>query len=239
MPYLHLPVQSGSDRMLAAMNRRHSRADYLRIIDRVRAARPDMALAGDFIVGFPGETEADFDDTLGSSRRSATPRPSPSNTARGPARPAAAMDQVPEAVKAERLARLQALIAAAQARFNASRVGMSVEVLFERPGRHPGQIVGRSPWLQPVQVDGDAGLIGSIVARHHHRIGANSLFGALVQAMPRRCGPQWRRSLLERPSASEWAPSPRSPRTRPTSSSPSTTTGCAARSSASSTRTSR
>jgi len=182
MPYLHLPVQSGSDRMLAAMNRRHTRADYLRLIERIRAARPDIAFSGDFIVGFPGETDDDFADTLSviddvgyasSFSFKYSPRPGT---------PAAAMDQVDEEVKSERLQRLQAAVERHQRAFNNARVGTIAEVLFERRGRHPGQIVGRAPWLQPVQVQGDAGLIGSIGRVMISRLDANSLHGELVDA---------------------------------------------------------
>ena len=139
MPYLHLPVQSGSDRILAAMNRRHTAADYLRLVDRIRAARPDIALSCDFIVGFPGESDADFAATLSivdevgyAAAFSFKYSPRPGTPAAG------AADQVPEAVKAERLQRLQALIDRQQTAFNRSRVGTIVEVLFERPGRKPG-----------------------------------------------------------------------------------------------------
>jgi tRNA-2-methylthio-N6-dimethylallyladenosine synthase len=184
MPYLHLPVQSGSDHILAAMNRRHRRADYLRIIDRIREARPGLALAGDFIVGFPGETEADFADTLRIVDEVGYASAFSFKYSPRPGTPAAAMDQVPEPVMAGRLARLQAAIHASQARFNASRVGEAAEVLFERTGRHPGQIVGRSPWLSPVQVDGDAGLIGSIRTVTITGAGPNSLFGALAGGVP-------------------------------------------------------
>jgi tRNA-2-methylthio-N6-dimethylallyladenosine synthase len=183
MPYLHLPVQAGSDRVLAAMNRKHRRSDYLRLIDKVRAARSDIALASDFIVGFPGETDADFAETLSLvddvgyaaafsfkySARAGTPA-------------ATAADQVAEDVKGERLQRLQARIDAHQAAFTRSRVGLTAEVLFERPGRHPGQIVGRSPWLLPVQVDADAALIGTIGRVAIDRAAPNSLFGSLVSA---------------------------------------------------------
>jgi tRNA-2-methylthio-N6-dimethylallyladenosine synthase len=185
MPYLHLPVQSGSDRVLAAMNRKHARRDYLRIIDRVRAARPDIALASDFIVGFPGETDADFEDTLNvvdevgyAAAFSFKYSPRPGTPA------AAARDQVPEAVKAERLERLQAKIDAQQAEFMRSRAGLAAEVLFERPGRHQGQIVGRSPWLLPVQVEADPELIGTIGRVTIDRAASNSLFGSLVAARP-------------------------------------------------------
>ena len=163
MPYLHLPVQSGSDRILAAMNRRHTRADYLDAIARVRAAQPAIAFSSDFIVGFPGETEDDFRATLslvdevgfaGAFSFKYSPRPGT---------PAAEMaEQVPEEVKTERLQRLQAAIDRQQAAFNARCVGRSFDVLFEKPGRHPGQIVGRSPYLQPVQVMAPSSIIGEI-----------------------------------------------------------------------------
>ena len=181
MPYLHLPVQSGSDRILAAMNRRHRRDDYLRLVERLRAVRPDLALAGDFIVGFPGETEADFADTLRIVDEAEYAAAFSFKYSPRPGTPAATMEgQVPEPVKAERLARLQALLGARQSAFNRSRVGEAAEVLFERPGRHPGQIVGRSPWLSPVQVEGDAGLIGTIRRVVVTGVGTNSLFGRLA-----------------------------------------------------------
>jgi tRNA-2-methylthio-N6-dimethylallyladenosine synthase len=181
MPYLHLPVQSGSDRVLAAMNRRHSRADYLRLVDRIRTTRPDIALAGDFIVGFPGETDADFAATLsivedagyvGAFTFKYSPRPGT---------PAADFaDQVPETVKDERLGRLQALIADRQQAFMRAQIGTVAEVLFERRGRLTGQIVGRSPWLMPVHVDAPASMIGTIGRVTLTSAGTNSLFGALA-----------------------------------------------------------
>ncbi|WP_407049017.1 tRNA (N6-isopentenyl adenosine(37)-C2)-methylthiotransferase MiaB [Methyloraptor flagellatus] len=181
MPYLHLPVQSGSDRILAAMNRKHDAADYLRLIERIRAARPDIALSGDFIVGFPGETEEDFRDTLRiidevgyASAFSFKYSPRPGTPA------ATATDQVPEPVKTERLARLQEVLDARTKAFNESRNGMIMDVLFEKPGRKPGQIVGRSPWLQPVQVDAPTEMIGTIARVRIEAIGTFSLFGALV-----------------------------------------------------------
>ncbi|HET7716815.1 MAG TPA: tRNA (N6-isopentenyl adenosine(37)-C2)-methylthiotransferase MiaB [Bauldia sp.] len=186
MPYLHLPVQAGSDRILAAMNRRHRRADYLRTIEKILTARPGIALAGDFIVGFPGETEADFLDTLRIVDEVGYASAFSFKYSPRPGTPAAAMEQVPEPVKAERLGRLQAAIAAAQARFQASRVGMEAEVLFERSGRHEGQIVGRSPWLSPVQVEAGPEKIGSIQRVTITGAGPNSLFGALSQAVPNR-----------------------------------------------------
>jgi tRNA-2-methylthio-N6-dimethylallyladenosine synthase len=182
MPYLHLPVQSGSDRILAAMNRRHTRADYLETIASMRAAQPNIAFSSDFIVGFPGESEEDFRATLalvdevgyaGAFSFKYSPRPGT---------PAADMaDQIADEVKAERLYRLQAAIDRHQAAFNARCRGRPFDVLFEKPGRHPGQIVGRSPYLQPVQVTGPSTMIGDIAAVTITEISANSLFGALMQ----------------------------------------------------------
>ena len=181
MPYLHLPVQSGSDRVLAAMNRRHSRGDYLRLVDRIRAARPAIALASDFIVGFPGESDEDFEETLSIVEEVGYASAFSFRYSPRPGTPAATRaDQVPEAIKAARLARLQGLIDASQQAFHRSRVGEVAEVLFERNGRHAGQIVGRSPWLSPVQVEADAGLIGAITLVRIDAVGPNSLFGSLI-----------------------------------------------------------
>ena len=163
------------------MNRRHSRADYLRIIDKARAARPDLALAGDFIVGFPGESDADFDGTLSIVEEVGYASAFSFKYSPRPGTPAATReDQVPEPVKAERLQRLQAAIEASQQAFNRSRVGGVAKVLFERRGRHAGQIVGRSPWLSPVQVDGPAALLGTIQPVRIEAAGANSFFGSLL-----------------------------------------------------------
>jgi tRNA-2-methylthio-N6-dimethylallyladenosine synthase len=180
MPYLHLPLQSGSDRILAAMNRRHTRAEYLAVIARMRDARPDIALSSDFIVGFPYESEEEFADTLrvvdevgyaGAFSFKYSPRPGT---------PAAAMAQVPEPVKSERLQRLQATIERHQARFNAAALGRTFDVLFEKPGKRVGQLVGRSPYLQPVQAMAPARLIGEVVPVTITEIGTNSLFGRLA-----------------------------------------------------------
>src|SRR6516165_8226755 len=182
MPYLHLPVQSGCDRMLARMNRRHTRADYLKAIARMRAAQPKMAFSSDFIVGFPGESEEDFRATLSLLDEVGYASAFSFKYSPRPGTPAADMpDQVPEAVKSERLYRLQAAIDRQQAAFNARCLGRSFEVLFEKTGRHPGQIVGRSPYLQPVQVMAPAIMIGDIAAVTITDIGANSLFGALAE----------------------------------------------------------
>jgi tRNA-2-methylthio-N6-dimethylallyladenosine synthase len=183
MPTVHLPVQSGSDRMLAAMNRRHTRKDYLDVIARLRAARPDLAITSDFIVGFPGESEDDFRDTLtlvdevglaGAYTFVYSPRPGT---------PAAEMDaQVPQPESAERLQRLQALIARHQRAFNASFVGRTVEVLLEKSGKLPGQLVGKTPYLQTVQVMAPRTLIGEVLPVSIVDIGTNTLFGALAES---------------------------------------------------------
>jgi tRNA-2-methylthio-N6-dimethylallyladenosine synthase len=181
MPYLHLPVQAGSDRVLKAMNRGHTADAYLRLVERVRAARPDMALSGDFIVGFPGETEADFQATLALVREARYAGAFSFKYSRRPGTPGAAMQgQVAEAEKDDRLQRLQALLAAQQAAFNASCVGRTLPVLFEKPGRHPGQIIGRSPYLQGVHVTAPQSLIGRIAAVAITRAERNSLAGALA-----------------------------------------------------------
>ena len=181
MPYLHLPVQSGSDRILKAMNRRHTREDYFRLIDRIREAAPDIALSGDFIVGFPGETDRDFEDTMDLIRRVEYGSAFSFKYSSRPGTPGATMDdQVPEDIKSARLAALQDLVAAQQKAFNASRLGMTCDVLLERKGRNPGQLVGKSPWLQAVQIDAPENLIGSIQAVEIIEIGANSLFGRLI-----------------------------------------------------------
>ncbi|WP_153770332.1 tRNA (N6-isopentenyl adenosine(37)-C2)-methylthiotransferase MiaB [Labrenzia sp. CE80] len=181
MPYLHLPVQSGSDKILAAMNRKHTRDEYFRLIDRIREASPDIAMSCDFIVGFPGETDQDFEDTMDLIRRVEYGSAFSFKYSQRPGTPGATMtDQVPEDVKSARLAELQALVASQQTAFNASRLGMTCDVLFERKGRNPGQLVGKSPWLQPVPVDAPEALIGTIQAVEIVEIGSNSLFGRLV-----------------------------------------------------------
>ena len=181
MPYLHLPVQAGSDRVLKAMNRRHTAEAYLRLIERVRAARPDIALSGDFIVGFPGETEDDFEQTLALAAEVGYAHAFSFKYSERPGTPAAeTAGQVPEPVKAERLARLQARLAADQAAFNAACVGRETEILVEKPGREPGQIAGRSPWLQPVHAEGDAALIGRVVPVRIDAAQRNSLSARLL-----------------------------------------------------------
>jgi tRNA-2-methylthio-N6-dimethylallyladenosine synthase len=181
MPYLHLPVQSGSDKILRAMNRGHTAKSYIELIGRMRAARPDMAISGDFIVGFPGETEADFEATLALIEETRYASAFSFKYSRRPGTPASAMPgQVDEAVKDERLARLNALLARQQKAHNDSMVGRILPVLFERPGRHPGQILGRSPYLQAVHVDGPASLIGKIAPVRIGHAAMMSLTGDLV-----------------------------------------------------------
>jgi tRNA-2-methylthio-N6-dimethylallyladenosine synthase len=181
MPYLHLPVQSGSDRVLKAMNRKHTAAAYLDILGRVRAARPDIALTSDFIVGFPGESEADFEETLALVREARFAAAYSFAYSERPGTPAAERGgQVPPAERMARLHALQALITAQQQAFNAATVGRTASVLMERRGRHPGQIAGKSPWLQAVQVEGPDSLIGEIVDVSITAAGANSLFGTIA-----------------------------------------------------------
>jgi tRNA-2-methylthio-N6-dimethylallyladenosine synthase len=181
MPYLHLPVQSGSDRILKAMNRRHTRAEYMRVIERIRDARPDLALSGDFIVGFPGETEADFADTLAIARDVGYASAFTFKYSSRPGTPGATMDeQVDEAVKVERLARLNAQIAAQTQAFAESCVGRILPVLIDKPGRNAGQVGGRSPYLQAVHMDGPTRLIGQIVPVEIVARGNNSLAGKIV-----------------------------------------------------------
>ena len=178
MPFLHLPVQSGSDRMLAAMNRRHTAADYLGLVERLRRARPDLALSSDFIIGYPGETRADFAATMALVREARFAQAFSFNYSARPGTPAAtAPDQADEAEKDARLQELQALLRAQQAAFNLGCVGLTVPVLFTGPGRHPGQVAGRSPWLHPVHATGPSRLIGTetpvtIAAAHPNSLSA-------------------------------------------------------------------
>ena len=183
MPFVHLPVQSGSDRILRGMNRRHTRAEYIATIERLRSARTDLAFSSDFIVGFPGETEDDFASTMSLVEEIGYAAAFSFKYSPRPGTPAAdAPDQIPEDVKLHRLHRLQAAIARQQAAFNARCIGRTFEILFEKPGRHSGQIVGRSPYLQPVQVTAAQELIGKIAPVNIMRAGANSLFGVLARA---------------------------------------------------------
>src|SRR6185369_9399708 len=185
MPYVHLPVQSGSDRILAAMNRRHTRKNYLGLIAHMRAARPDLAFTSDFIVGFPGETEDDFQDTFtllqevgfaGAYSFAYSPRPGT---------PAADMEtQVAPDVATGRLHRLQAEILRLQRSFNAQFVGQTLEVLLEKPGRLPGQLVGQTPYLQTVQLMAPAELIGTLQLVAITGMGSNTLFGRRAETAP-------------------------------------------------------
>jgi len=184
MPYLHLPVQAGSDRILAAMNRKHTAESYLRIIERLKAARPDLALSGDFIVGFPGETESDFQATLDLVKAVRYAQAYSFKYSPRPGTPAADMEtQVPEDEKSDRLARLQALLNQHQLEFNQASVGKTVPVLLERHGKLPGQLVGRSPWMQAVHVLAPDHAIGDLVQCKLLSAGANSLEGGLADRL--------------------------------------------------------
>ena len=183
MPYLHLPVQSGSDKILAAMNRQHTREHYFRLVERIRAALPDLALSTDVIVGFPGETDKDFEDTLDLIRQVGyashfsfkySPRPgTPASTA---------AKQIPEEVKDARLQALQSLLFAQQRDFNASCEGRTMPVLFEKKGRYPGQAIGRSPYLQSVHVENASHLIGQIRDIRIASVFPNSLKGVFAES---------------------------------------------------------
>jgi len=180
MPFLHLPVQSGNDRVLKAMNRSHSVDSYLRILDKVRAVRPDIALSGDFIVGFPGETEAEFEDTVRLIEQVGYAQCFSFKYSPRPGTPAAELDgQIPLAVMDERLQRLQAAVNSAQLGFNQASIGRRCKVLVERKGKLPGQWLGKSPWLQSVHLIGGAA-IGDLVEVDLVAAGPNALTGQLV-----------------------------------------------------------
>ena len=190
MPYLHLPVQSGSDRVLVAMNRRHTAADYRATVDRLREARPDLALSSDFIVGFPGETDADFEDTLALVETIGFAQAYSFKYSPRPGTPAAALEtQVPEPVKAARLDALQTVLNRQQAAFNRAAIGRSMPVLLDREGRRAGQLVGRSPWLQAVHVDAPPALFGTIAEVRVVSATANSLAGHLEDSVGMDPGP--------------------------------------------------
>lgn len=181
MPYVHLPVQSGSDRILKVMNRKHTADDYVNIISRLRSARHDLAVSSDFIVGFPGETKKDFQETLdliasvnyaSSFSFKYSPRPGTPG--------AQYSNQISEEIKRERLAELQALLEQQRQSFNKAMVNKEIDVLFEKPGRHEGQIGGKSPYLQAVHVDGPISLIGKIARVAISATGPNSLTGNLI-----------------------------------------------------------
>jgi tRNA-2-methylthio-N6-dimethylallyladenosine synthase len=182
MPYLHLPVQSGSDRILSAMNRKHTADEYRRIIDKVRSVRPDIALSSDFIVGFPGETDDDFAQTMRLVEDIRFAAAFFFKYSSRPGTPAADLgEQIPEAVKSERLARLQERLEADRQDFNRGTVGRIVDVLLEKPGRHPGQLAGKSPYLQAVQIEGAGEAVGEVLPVRIVSAGSNSLFGETVR----------------------------------------------------------
>ncbi len=178
MPFLHLPVQSGSDRILKAMNRSHTTQSYLKLLDRVRAVRPDIAVSGDFIVGFPGETDQDFEDTLTLVRETRYAQAYSFKYSPRPGTPAADMeDQIAPEIMDERLQRLQAALNADQHTFNQASVGRRCDILLEREGRKPGQLVGKSPWLQSVHVDVDGAAIGDLLKVDLVEAGQKSMAG--------------------------------------------------------------
>lgn len=180
MPFLHLPVQAGNDRVLKAMNRSHTAESYLHVLDQVRAARPDIALSGDFIVGFPGETDAEFEDTLMLVEQVGYAQCFSFKYSARPGTPAATMDgQVPVEVMDERLQRLQAALNASQLAFNQASVGKRCTVLVERRGKHDGQWLGKSPWLQSVHFSGEAA-IGDLVEVELTEAGPNSMAARLI-----------------------------------------------------------
>ena len=182
MPYLHLPVQSGSNKVLKAMNRGHSRESYLRIVEQIRQARPDLALSSDFIVGFPGESDSDFEQTLDLVRQVEFAQAFSFKYSPRPGTPAAATAaQIPEAVKSERLYALQALLTEQTNSFNAGAEGRVMPVLFDRHGRLPGQAAGRTPYLQPVHVNSAAAYIGEVHQVRISKVLPNSLVGELVR----------------------------------------------------------
>lgn len=181
MPYLHLPIQAGSDRVLAAMNRKHTADDYRRVIDRLRNARPDLALSGDFIVGFPGETDRDFEDTLKIVRDIGYVQAYSFKYSVRPGTPAAKMPgQVPEDVKTARLEALQQLLTEQALTFNRQSIGQTIPVLFDRKGKRPGQLLGKSPWMQSVHVTAPERLFGQIVDVTIDTAQMNSLSGTVT-----------------------------------------------------------
>lgn len=190
MPYLHLPVQSGSDRILEAMNRKHKAEAYLRIVEKLRAARPDLALSSDFIVGFPGERDADFEATMQLVREVGYAQAFSFKYSARPGTPAALLElQIDEAAKTERLAALQALLAEQQLAFNRSMAGRTLPVLVEKTGKLPGQLIGKSPYLQSVVIEGTPRLIGSIVpaaisAGYQNSLAGTVGAGTVEQAVP-------------------------------------------------------
>jgi tRNA-2-methylthio-N6-dimethylallyladenosine synthase len=181
MPYLHLPVQAGSDKILKAMNRKHTAAEYLALIEKIRAARPDIALSGDFIVGFPGETEEDFQDTLELCRQVRYGQAYSFKYSPRPGTPAADREDVDEAEKTDRLARLQALLSEHQMDFQKSMVGKTLPVLLEKPGRLDGQMIGKSEFLHAVHMDAEPSQVGTIVQAKILYSERNSLAARIVK----------------------------------------------------------
>jgi tRNA-2-methylthio-N6-dimethylallyladenosine synthase len=185
MPFLHLPAQSGSDRVLAAMNRRYTADQYRRTVERLRQARADLALSSDFIIGFPGESDEDFRATLDLVGEIGFAQAFSFKYSPRPGTPAASLaHQIPEPLKSERLAILQALLRQQQRAFNQSSIGRVLPVLFEKPGRHPGQLLGRSPYLQSVHAAAGAERIGEIVAVTIRAAQPNSLAGTIAPFAP-------------------------------------------------------
>jgi tRNA-2-methylthio-N6-dimethylallyladenosine synthase len=181
MPYLHLPVQSGSDKILKAMNRRHTAEDYLKIIEKLRIAKPDIAFSSDFIVGFPGETEQDFLDTMNLVKQVGYAQCYSFKYSPRPGTPAAEHEvQVPEEAKAERLAELQKLLYEQQTQFNKNSVGLVMEVLFDKLGREEGQVVGKTPYMQSIHVDNAADYLGKLIDVKITDVKTNSLSGKVI-----------------------------------------------------------
>ena len=180
MPYLHLPVQSGSDKILKAMNRRHSVDKYLNILSRVRKARPDIALSGDFIVGFPGETDSDFQDTLDLCNEVGYAQAYSFKYSSRPGTPAALLEEIEEEKKSERLLSLQSLLTLHQKNFQKRMIGNEYPVLIEKKGKEIDQVVGRSPYLQPVFIKGSIDLLGKIVPVEMKSYRTNSLEGEIA-----------------------------------------------------------
>ncbi len=185
MPFLHLPVQSGSDRVLKAMNRNHTTKSYLDVISRVYQARPDIAVSGDFIVGFPGETDAEFAETLQLVEHIGYAQAYSFKYSPRPGTPAATMaEQIAPEIMDERLQRLQAVINTQQNRFNDRFVDLEMPILLERKGRKVGQLIGKSPWLQSVHIADDAAQIGDMIAVRIESVGPNSLAGKPILKEP-------------------------------------------------------
>ena len=181
MPYLHLPVQSGSNKILEAMNRKHTRESYFEVIDRIKLARPDIALSGDFIIGFPGETDDDFDATIDLIERVTYSQAYSFKYSPRPGTSAATMSNpVDDAISTKRLAQLQELLNNQQRQFNRNTIGRTLDILFERKGREPGQLIGRSPYLQPVYVNAPEEFLGKIMPIYIESLGNFALSGKLV-----------------------------------------------------------